>query len=203
MPAPEIDKTIASIRINGGRLCLDFVNTASWAGLEVDREFLRTAQDAVVWGQRQGLTVAAQTADGVDLLTLRALRRCIRALALDHRGCQTEDLVLLNSALHGVRSVAAIRGSARFAIVGEAGTAAAWLTAPVALSAAALLASPERVNIAVCQGEDCHWLFLDTSRGGTRRWCSMASCGNRAKSRAHYEAHRQPHAATRARRRAS
>jgi predicted RNA-binding Zn ribbon-like protein len=32
-----------------------------------------------------------------------------------------------------------------------------------------------------CAGEDCGALFLDTSRPGTRRWCSMDTCGNRAK----------------------
>ena len=34
--------------------------------------------------------------------------------------------------------------------------------------------------------EDCGWLFLDTSRSGRRRWCSMQSCGNRAKARRFY-----------------
>ncbi|WIB37118.1 CGNR zinc finger domain-containing protein [Curtobacterium sp. MCJR17_043] len=28
-------------------------------------------------------------------------------------------------------------------------------------------------------------MFYDSSRGGTRRWCSMQRCGNRAKVRAH------------------
>ena len=36
----------------------------------------------------------------------------------------------------------------------------------------------------------CTWIFIDTSRGGQRRWCSMATCGNIEKSRRHYELRR-------------
>lgn len=36
-----------------------------------------------------------------------------------------------------------------------------------------------------CGGDNCHLLFLDTSRPGTRRWCSMQRCGNRNKVRTH------------------
>ncbi|MFF8381922.1 CGNR zinc finger domain-containing protein [Streptomyces sp. NPDC015661] len=43
---------------------------------------------------------------------------------------------------------------------------------------------PERTR--VCPGQRCGWLFLDSSRGGRRRWCSMATCGNSAKGRTHY-----------------
>ncbi len=194
MHTAESDKSIASIRINGGLLCLDFVNTASWAGLEVDREFLCTTKDAKVWGLRQGLAVGHAALSDAELTSVRDLRRSIRALALDHRGFQAEDLARLNAALAGIDAVVASAESADFAIRAHCTNAAAWLTAPIALSAAALLASPERARISVCNGEGCHWLFLDTSRGGTRRWCSMESCGNRAKARAHYEAHRQPQA---------
>ena len=38
-----------------------------------------------------------------------------------------------------------------------------------------------------CAGEDCGWLFLDTSKNHSRRWCDMKSCGNRAKVGKHYE----------------
>lgn len=38
----------------------------------------------------------------------------------------------------------------------------------------------------VCLGTRCGWVFVDSSRGGRRRWCSMATCGNSAKGRTHY-----------------
>jgi predicted RNA-binding Zn ribbon-like protein len=49
----------------------------------------------------------------------------------------------------------------------------------------------------VCRADDCRWAFLDTSKNKSRAWCSMESCGNRAKVQAyrqrhqHYPAH--PH----------
>src|SRR5215471_11994045 len=57
---------------------------------------------------------------------------------------------------------------------------------PILLSAAELLVSGLSAKIGLCEGETCGWLFLDQSRAGRRRWCSMADCGNRAKARRHY-----------------
>ncbi|MBV7483963.1 CGNR zinc finger domain-containing protein [Bordetella sp. BOR01] len=56
----------------------------------------------------------------------------------------------------------------------------------LALSAQSLIADGLLPRLHECEG--CTWLFLDTSRGGRRRWCSMATCGNRAKARRHYQA---------------
>jgi hypothetical protein len=52
-----------------------------------------------------------------------------------------------------------------------------------AQAAERLLADPGSGTVRACPGDDCGWLFLDPR--GRRRWCSMTSCGNRAKVRAH------------------
>src|SRR2546428_8211676 len=58
---------------------------------------------------------------------------------------------------------------------------------PVALSAAELLADHHGAPVKVCgMRETCSWLFVDESRNGSRRWCSMKDCGNPAKARRHY-----------------
>ena len=65
---------------------------------------------------------------------------------------------------------------------------AAGLDAPLLAalwSASELLVSDDRKHVRTCPGHDCGWLFLD--RTGRRRWCLMASCGNRAKVRRHAE----------------
>jgi predicted RNA-binding Zn ribbon-like protein len=54
---------------------------------------------------------------------------------------------------------------------------------PTVRSAADLLTSDELKRLRQCDGEDCRWLFLDTSKNRSRRWCEMADCGNRAKVR--------------------
>jgi predicted RNA-binding Zn ribbon-like protein len=60
---------------------------------------------------------------------------------------------------------------------------------PVALSAAELLAGDHPSPVKRCEmweAGGCGWLFVDESRNGSRRWCSMKDCGNRAKARRHY-----------------
>jgi predicted RNA-binding Zn ribbon-like protein len=55
-----------------------------------------------------------------------------------------------------------------------------------ALDAARLLTLEGRAPIRECEGAQCGWFFLDESRNRRRRWCSMESCGNRAKARRFY-----------------
>jgi predicted RNA-binding Zn ribbon-like protein len=54
---------------------------------------------------------------------------------------------------------------------------------PIVRAAADLLVSGELRMVRLCAADDCAWLFLDTSKNQTRRWCNMKSCGNRAKAR--------------------
>jgi predicted RNA-binding Zn ribbon-like protein len=42
-------------------------------------------------------------------------------------------------------------------------------------------------RIRICANDTCRWIFYDESRAGRRRWCDMATCGNRAKARRHRE----------------
>jgi predicted RNA-binding Zn ribbon-like protein len=61
---------------------------------------------------------------------------------------------------------------------------------PVARSAADWLVSADVDRVRLCADDrGCGYLFVDTSRNRSRRWCSMESCGNRAKARRHYERH--------------
>lgn len=53
-----------------------------------------------------------------------------------------------------------------------------------------LFGGPYRDRVRACAGPDCGLLFVDTSRPGRRRWCSMQRCGNRAKQRIRQEAGR-------------
>ena len=52
----------------------------------------------------------------------------------------------------------------------------------VADAAAELLADPRAARIGMCGGPGCGWFFLDTTKRGNRRWCSMRVCGQDAKS---------------------
>lgn len=56
---------------------------------------------------------------------------------------------------------------------------------PVVSSAVELLTSPRLERLRRCGSETCYWLFLDETKNCSRRWCEMATCGNRMKVRRH------------------
>jgi predicted RNA-binding Zn ribbon-like protein len=66
----------------------------------------------------------------------------------------------------------------------------AALLAPVWWSAADLVLAADRLRLRCCANPHCGWLFLDDSKAGTRRWCSMSACGNRAKVQRHAQRQR-------------
>src|SRR5207248_11011958 len=73
----------------------------------------------------------------------------------------------------------------------ERETALDWIVWPVLRSAADLLTSEEIHLLRQCASQTCSWLFLDTSKNHSRRWCDMQNCGNRAKVNRHYERKKQ------------
>ncbi|MGD8602153.1 MAG: CGNR zinc finger domain-containing protein [Gemmatimonadota bacterium] len=60
---------------------------------------------------------------------------------------------------------------------------------PVARAAAELVVEADPGRLRRCASETCERWFIDTSKGGRRKWCSMATCGNRAKAAAHRRRH--------------
>ena len=179
-------------RLVGGRLCLDFANSANWDGQAIVDEKLATPADIVAWARHAGLgTVVAGRQDAVGALAqLRALRADLRRLfvaAATGGEPPRAPLARLN------RLLAAHGGRLRLAAAGgrlRHGAARGLMDAvglPVAISAVELLTSSDLGRVKICPAHQCEWLFLDDSRNGTRRWCSMADCGNRAKARLHYD----------------
>jgi predicted RNA-binding Zn ribbon-like protein len=59
------------------------------------------------------------------------------------------------------------------------------LLSSVARDAIDVFGGPRSARLKRCEGSRCSLLFVDTSRSGRRRWCSMERCGNRAKVAAH------------------
>jgi predicted RNA-binding Zn ribbon-like protein len=62
-----------------------------------------------------------------------------------------------------------------------------WL---LSLATSDLMVSEAVQRVRACDNEECRWLFLDTSRSHTRRWCDMKLCGNRMKAR-RFKAHKK------------
>ncbi len=100
-----------------------------------------------------------------------------------------DDLTFLNAALPGtlrqMRIVRKRRGFDWDWADGQAGFD--QIARAVIRSAADLLIGEGFERVRLCAADSCAWLFLDTSRNRTRRWCDMSVCGNRSKARRHYE----------------
>ena len=113
-----------------------------------------------------------------------ALYRIFKSAANGHRPSRA-DLEKLNGELRNARAHEQLIFSAdafrtEWENMSEALESPLW---PVARSAAELLTSGDSSRLRQCVGEDCGWLFVDTSRNGSRQWCDMKDCGNLAKVR--------------------
>jgi predicted RNA-binding Zn ribbon-like protein len=64
---------------------------------------------------------------------------------------------------------------------------------PIGEEIARFLCSGDLEQVKACEGSTCTLLFVDRTRGGARRWCSMAICGNRAKQAAHRDRRKAGH----------
>ena len=193
-----------NLPLEGGRLCLDFVNTLDWRGAPQPVELLRGYADLLVWAVHAGLLereAAAGLQEDAALRPDRArdvLRRAVTLREALHRLLRTAgaegpasaaDRAVLNAELASPAGAwQLVPGAGGWHWQGADDLAG--VLRPIAWSAAELLASPERLRVKACGDATCGWLFLDASRNGTRRWCSMAGCGNRAKARRHYRRQR-------------
>jgi predicted RNA-binding Zn ribbon-like protein len=195
---------IMSLKLLGGHLCLDFPNTLDGRDSDDSIEYLTNYADLVIWSQRAGLLLPHESQSLLHEASLRTneadatfqyaivlreiIYRIFSAIAADMQPL-TADLNLLNAELSRALPYAQI-------VPAEKGFAWGWrdkdkfldsMLWAIMCSVAELLISDDKENVRECLGRNCGWLFLDTSKNHSRRWCNMASCGNRTKSRAYYE----------------
>lgn len=195
---------VEQISLRGGRICVDFVNTVDDRATAHAVEYFTSYADVVAWGHHTGLLSEERArrllaeaerhpkqahAVLTHVVTLReALYRAFRAAA-EGTPAAAADVDAINEALsHAMARARLIPADDGYVWAWEEDNTALdaplW---PVVRSAAELLTSPELHRVHLCSGVDCGWLFLDTSKNRSRRWCAMEGCGNRAKARRHYQ----------------
>lgn len=187
----------------GGSPAIDLVNTEI-----VDHheriDLLRTWADVPRWATQMGLItkeqadelLASKAEHARSLASIKSLRADIRA-ALERFHADQPIPARSLSALNA--SLAADASHDELVIIDSRPTlrktdvrmTPAQLSAIIARAAATLLANADNARVRPCGGADCILWFHDTSKSGTRRWCTMEICGNRAKARAFSERHRE------------
>jgi predicted RNA-binding Zn ribbon-like protein len=178
----------------GGSLAIDFVNTVGDRQVS-RRDYFQSPNDVRTWAVQAHLVEAGRRVRDLtpaDLRRVIAAREQIYALlyaVATRRPLPRRSLEWLNEMVGRIDRQRRLVPSAH-------GLAWNWGTnAPLAdlvIGAAVrdlvrLLTDEQRPILSECVGSNCGWLFLDRSRGGRRKWCSMADCGNREKARRHYQ----------------
>jgi len=191
-----VDKT-------GGRICLEFVNTVSDYRLKERDDELTDYASLVDWAlaalvlsddeagtllANAGRNRAEADQSFKQAIALRETVYNIFAALADGESPPSTDLIDLSAELAKVQAKLMLTA-------GDDGVnwdyregeleldALLW---PVVLSATNLLTAREAKKVSLCCGSDCTWLYLDSSKNHSRRWCDMGTCGNREKSRRHY-----------------
>lgn len=199
-------------REQGLGLCLDFTDTVDWRTSNHAEDGLKTYEDLLAWSTKRGLVSKAyQTKLGSLVAGNQALGRKVMADAHELREAiyhifsaiahekkaDRKDIELMNTHLAKGLSKLSVRNTGeQYTWTWRDTNAADMMLWPIARSAADLLTSDELERVKECANEEegCGSLFLDCSKSGTKKWCSMKSCGNRAKVRAWYERHERAHA---------
>ncbi len=202
-----IDQDWTQLKLLGGSLCLDFVNTVDRSQKGYTEDWLVDYTALVAWGQyvqivtpdtaRQILDLAHQEPD----LAIQAWREAIALRETIHRlftaiaaqkPLSSEDLAIFNSHLHkSLRQLQVVPNpliSHPLSCIWEwKGIHLEMILWLVVRSTAELLTTPFIAKVRACAAPDCGWIFVDISRNHRRRWCDMESCGNRSKAQRHYQ----------------
>lgn len=180
-------------RFDSGRICLDLVATSQEADRPDGPEPLANTGRLTCWLVDAGLVPAGTHLTGVDSSWVAGfveLRDCIERLVRSgpRKDCPEHDLEVVNSRAQspppGIRAVRDEGGDLVRAL--SAIPECAALLAVVARDAVDLLTDPvARSRLRQCEGDNCRRVYLDTSRGRRRRWCSSEVCGNRERVARH------------------
>jgi predicted RNA-binding Zn ribbon-like protein len=201
------NRPAATVNLIGGRLCLDFINSVGarrrgLAGEMIIRdEKLHDCLDLLAWAEHAGAInnrearVLLRQASRDPSRALRVFRLAIRLreslyslfkAIVSGRPVPDADLTILNQELQLARRRKRIARGKDCAFDWQWSETTPSLDKILSLlsdSAAELLTRGDLSRLTVCGGDDCGWIFEDTSRNRSRHWCDVRDCGNRERVR--------------------
>jgi predicted RNA-binding Zn ribbon-like protein len=189
----------ASLPLVGSDLALDFTNTSSGRASAFHQEHFTRADDIIGWaslariltpsdGSRLRSAVQDDRLAAQLLERTLALRETLYAIgaALAQRQspgpCEVKELTRVHAECVGRAQLVAHNSAFVWAWDPQEAPVETVL-GPITLSALALLTNADLSRIKQCGGDHCGWLFFDTTKNKSRRWCEMEVCGNRAKQK--------------------
>lgn len=202
----SVQRSISSLLLDGGALCLDFTNTLHDRSVEQSHDYLGSYADVLAWCRHTGALKPA---------VIKTLERMAKAYP-PRANVVFEQLIVLRELLYRLFAAQAAGHSPDPALVEQFNPylAAAFgqlsleflskktpatlsfltpeLNLPgwlVVKSAVEVLGSEQLLRVRQCPA--CHWLFIDKSKNRSRRWCNMATCGDLHKVKQFYERKKQ------------
>ena len=167
-----------------GRRSIDFVTTVGerWRRCF---ERLREPEDLGRWFVEAGVLDSPPAVSAALLDDARILREAIyRTAKLAGEGTPRPDDIAEINRWAAREPLAPVMSSQRLVSWGAPDPGRAALGS-IARDAIDVISGPLADRVKECERDDCALLFVDTSRPGNRRWCSMGGCGNRTKTAAY------------------
>jgi predicted RNA-binding Zn ribbon-like protein len=181
----------AGFPFRSGRICLDLVATVAKRRLG-DRELLPGPAQLSTWCRVAGLPVPRDEITPERLERTWALREAVYALArarVDATAHPSADIDLVNATAGLAAPPTPLIGPDGFTPRPPDHAPLDAILALLARDAIDLFTGPYALRIRECTAHDCSLFFVDRSRPGSRRWCTMASCGEKASSATYRKRH--------------
>lgn len=193
----SVSKSISTLRFDGGILCLDFVNTIDNRKKVGTCDYLSTFKDLLLWYARTGAlspkiihTLERLAKDYPQKaavvfeksLVLRELLHRLFTVMIAGKSPAPADLMQFNTYIGEAYANIELTAAGKLQFNAPALEQVYWW---LVKSAVELYTAGKPAQIKECPA--CGWLFLDKSRNGSRKWCSMSTCGDVDKVTRNYQ----------------
>ena len=196
---------ISTIRLDGGRLCLNYINTIHNRLVKPQNDYFKSVKDLIQWSLRAKIidsgtkktlikNALGKTAKA-DAFFLEAIN--LREILYEMFLCIARDKIIPEKILDDFNNLLSHHFSHIRIFQSGTGYREEWsyppgsfylICAPILKDAYDLLLQGKQNRIRECP--HCGWLFYDSSKNASRRWCSMETCGSNVKALSWYHKHK-------------
>jgi predicted RNA-binding Zn ribbon-like protein len=196
----DAKRTLETLELVGGVLCLDFVNTVN-SHDELEHDYIASYADLVDWAAKMELFSPTQAktlkqkasqesnkAEKILNTTKDARETIFRVFSAIAKGTNPKEADLnLIAGLYqeAIGNGQLVKTDGLFIFKWEPHKSLDGVLWQIVASAQSLLSAKEVARVKECP--NCGWLFLDTSKNQSRRWCSMNTCGVHDKMRRYHK----------------
>lgn len=200
-----LQEKFSDLKILEKRISINFINTVDWRGKEESDEYINNYNDLIDWATHTEI-ISGEEAESLRRLAKKAPKkaseaytRAIRLREAAHRIIShisngeapgSEDEELLDSETLSVFSYLKLNLNEMRLVLNDP-LDLDHILRVVVKDLVELMTSDELNSVKRCQSEECGWLFIDSSKNKSRKWCRMGGCGNRAKARRYYNRSKQ------------